>query len=209
MLLRGLRIVAGLLAITVLAFSLTDYSAVAQTIPIPEFKPKAPESQGIENGQAQQSESEPELPRPTDFAMKVQLEPNEEEFAFNPYQVSDFAIAVSNSSELCPTGNCEFDLDGVEMSDGISPGERILTGKLRVDTGDSTRIMDLVANWQTVEEREQDGQTLRVIEGTLNTGNDPARPEYESQINGTLVPDGDDFILEAHGTAGSPYTYLE
>ena len=34
-------------------------------------------------------------------------------------------------------------------------------------------------------------------------------PEYQSEINGTLVADGDDFILEAHGTAGSPYTYLE
>jgi len=40
------------------------------------------------------------------------------------------------------------------MSDEISPGERILTGKLRVDTGDSTKIMDLRVNWQTVEERD-------------------------------------------------------
>jgi hypothetical protein len=48
-----------------------------------------------------------------------------------------------------------------------------------------------------VEEREQDGETVRVIEGTLDAGNDPVKPEYESQINGTLVSDG------------SPYTYLE
>jgi hypothetical protein len=39
---------------------LTDYSAVAQTIPIPQFKHTAPESQE---------------PPPTDFAMKVRLEP--------------------------------------------------------------------------------------------------------------------------------------
>jgi hypothetical protein len=120
MLLRGLRIVIGLLAITAFAFSLTDYSAVAQTIPIPEFKPKAPESQGVENGQAQQ-ESEPEPPRPTDYAMKVQLEPKDDEFGFyeDYYDVSNFAIAISNSSELCPTGNCEFDLDGGEMTNEI------------------------------------------------------------------------------------------
>lgn len=76
MLFRGLRIAIGLLAITALVFSLTDYSAVSQTIPIPEFKPKAPESQDGENGQngqTQQPESEPEPPRPTDFAMKVLL----------------------------------------------------------------------------------------------------------------------------------------
>lgn len=209
MLFRGLRIVIGLLAITALIFSLTDYSAVAQTIPIPEFKPKAPESQDGGNGQTQQEESEPEPPRAQDFAMKVQLEPHENEFLADDgyYQVSDFAIAISNSSKLCPTGNCEFDLDGGEMTGEITPGERQLNGKLRVDTGDSTKIMNLNAQWQTVEEREQDGETVRVIEGTLDAGNDPAKPEYQSQINGTLVPDGNDFILEATGTAGSPYTY--
>jgi hypothetical protein len=77
MLLHGLRIVVGLLTITALVFPLTNYSVVAQTIPIPEFKPKAPES---EDRQAQQEESEPEPPRPTDYAMKVQLEPHENEF---------------------------------------------------------------------------------------------------------------------------------
>ena len=36
--------------------------------------------------------------------MKVQLEPHENEFARadGRYQVSDFAIAISNSSKLCP-----------------------------------------------------------------------------------------------------------
>lgn len=208
MLFRGLRIAIGLLAITALVFSLTDYSAVSQTIPIPEFKPKAPESQDGENGQTQQPESEPEPPRPTDFAMKVQLEPHENEFARDDgrYQVSDFAIAISNSSELCPLSNCEFDLDGGEMSGEVTPGERALDGKLRVDTGDSTKIMDIYADWQTVEEREQDGKTVHVIEGELRLG-DLNKPEYDSQINGTLVPDGNNFILELTGTAGSPYTY--
>ena len=206
MLLHGLRIVVGLLAITALVFSLTNYSVVAQTIPIPEFKPKAPEG---EDGQAQQ-ESEPEPPRPTDYAMKVQLEPHENEFLRDEgyYQVSDFAIAISNSSELCPTSNCEFDLDGGEMTNEITPGERQLSGKLRVDTGDSTKIRDLYADWETVEERQQAGETVQVIKGELRLG-DINNPEYDSTINGTLVPDGNDFILEAHGTAGSPYTYLQ
>jgi hypothetical protein len=59
------------------------------------------------------------------------------------------------------------------------------------------------------EERKQDEETVQVIEGTLDAGDNSARPEYESQINGTLVSDGDDLILEAHRTAGNPYTYLE
>lgn len=69
--------------------------------------------------------------------------------------------------------------------------------------------MNIYTNWQTVEEREQNGETVRVIEGTFDVGNDPVSPEYQSQINGTLVSDGSDLIFEAHGTAGSPYTYLE
>jgi hypothetical protein len=38
--------------------------------------------------------------------------------------------------------------------------------------------MNLNANWQTVEEREQDGETVQVIEGTLDAGNDPVKPNY-------------------------------
>jgi hypothetical protein len=206
MMFYSLQIIVGLLGIAASLFSL-QYYAEAQTIPIPEFRPEAPGIQDDGSNLAQQPEEEPEPPRPTDYAMKVQLEPNEDEFAFNPYRVSNFAIAISNSSELCPTGNCEFDLDGGEMTPEITPGERQLTGKLRVDTGDSTKIMNLFATWQTVEEREQNGEQVQVIEGTLDTGNDPVNPDYQSQINGTLTPDGDDLILEAHGTAGSPYTY--
>jgi hypothetical protein len=47
------------------------YNAEAQTIPVPEFKPKAPDVQNDGTGQIK-PETEPEPPRPTDFAMKVQ-----------------------------------------------------------------------------------------------------------------------------------------
>ena len=205
MITRGLRIVAGLWAVVAMVISFMHYSIEAQTIPIPEFQPKTPEVQDDEGGQT--AEEEPEPPRPTDYAMKVQLEPHENEFLEGYYQVSNFAITTSNSSELCPKGNCEFDLDGGEMTNEITPGERQLTGKLRVDTGESTKIMNLFATWQTIEERQQDGDPVQVIEGTLDAGTDPFNPDYQSQINGTLVADGNDLILEAHGTAGSPYEY--
>ena len=204
-----LCIVVGLVGISALVLPLSYY-ADAQTIPIPEFKPKAPEVQGNGSGGGQQeltAEPTPEPPRPTDFAMKVQLEPHENEFLVEDgwYQVSDFALAISNSSELCPTGSCEFELEGGEMSGETTPGERSLNGKLNVDTGDTTRIMDLSAFWHTVEERQQNGETVQVIEGTLDAGTDPANPDYQSEINGTLTPDGSDLILEIHGSAGSQY----
>ena len=210
MIIHRLQIVIGLLGIAIMIVLPTHYSGEAQTIPIPEFEPRTPETQDNRGGQGE-PEAEPELPRPTDFAMKVQLEPHEEKFLrdMGYYQVSNFAIAASNSSDLCPTGNCEFDLDGGEMTNEITPGERQLTGKLRVNTGESTKIMDLFATWQTIEERQQDGKEIKVIEGTFDAGNDPVNVEYQSQINGTLVSDDNGLILEAHGTAGSPYEYLE
>ena len=72
-----------------------------------------------------QQETEPEPPRPTDFGMKVQLEPHENEFLAGDgyYEVSDFALATSNSSELCPAGSCEFELEGGQMTGEFTPGE--------------------------------------------------------------------------------------
>jgi hypothetical protein len=179
-----------------------------QSLSLPELKPQTTgnsESPAI---------SEPETPPVTgDFVMKVRLEPHENEFARQEgrYQVSDFAIATTNSSKLsrnlCPVSNCEFDLDG-EMSGEDTPAERALDGKLRIETGDSTKIMDLYANLQMIEERQQVGENVQVVQGELITSlGDINRPNYQSLINGTLVPDGDDFTLELIGTGESPFIY--
>ena len=94
------------------------------------------------------------------------------------------------------------------MTDEISPGERQLNGKLRIDTGDLTKIMDLHADLQTVEERQQDGENIQVIQGELITSlGEINRPNYQSLINGTLVPNGDGFTLELIGTGDSPFTH--
>jgi hypothetical protein len=169
-----------------------------RSLSLPELKPK------ITGESEAPAISEPETPPVTgDFVIKVRLEPHENEFARQEgrYQVSDFAIAISNSSKLCPVSNCE-------MSGEDIPGERALDGKLRIDTGDSTKIMDLYADLHTVEERQQDGKNVQVIQGELITSlADINRPNYQSLINGTLVPDGDDFTLELVGTGESPFTY--
>jgi hypothetical protein len=179
-----------------------------RSLSLPELKPK---TTGDSEAPAI---SEPEAPPVTgDFVMKVRLEPHENEFARQEgrYQVSDFAIATTNSSKLssnlCPVSNCEFDLDG-EMSGEDTPAERALDGKLRIETGDSTKIMDLYANLQMVEELQQVGENVQVVQGELITSlGDINRPNYQSLINGTLVPDGDDFTLELVGTGESPFIY--
>lgn len=51
-----------------------------------------------------QLQTEPEPPRATDFAMKVQLEPHENEFLADDgyYQVSDFARSAIRVSFVLP-----------------------------------------------------------------------------------------------------------
>jgi hypothetical protein len=199
---HSLVIIIGLLSIASLIFSLCY--ATAETRAIPKSTPQAHEDQ-VQWGGKMQQEEEPEFRR--DFAMEVQLEPHEVDYLEEGgmYQISDFFLEVSNSSELCPTSNCEFELEGGEMSGEITPGERQLTGKLRVNTGDSTRIMDLFAAWQSVQELEIEGEELQIIEGKLDVRSEPIDPGYEFHINGTLSSDGDDLILDAYGTAGRPY----
>ena len=43
-----------------------------------------------------------------ELAAKIQLVPHENEFLDDYYQVSNFAFVLSNSSQLCPSGNCEY-----------------------------------------------------------------------------------------------------
>jgi hypothetical protein len=94
-------------------------------LPIPELKPKAPTSD------SETEETEPQLPTEpiTDrFAAQIEFEPTEDLEDF--YDVSNFAMTVLESSELYPTGNCEFELEGGQIGPQYTPGERILTGNL-------------------------------------------------------------------------------
>lgn len=104
------------------------------------------------------------------------------------------------SSELCPTGNCEFELDGGEMGPAYTPGERILTGKLRIDTGDSSKIMNVFAPWDTIEERTgENGERIQFIEGRFGLGRDVINPEFDYRVNGTMTSDGDNYIVALQG----------
>ena len=60
--------------------------------------------------------------------------------------------------------------------------------------------MNFLARWETVEEREnEDGETVQYIEGTLRIGRDESNPDFEYRINGTMTPDGDNYIVALHG----------
>jgi len=134
-----------------------------------------------------------------ELAAKVQLVPHENEFLHDYYQVSDFVFVLSNSSQLCPSGNCKYKLeDGTMQAESISD-QRSLAGRITIDTGESKKAMELRASWKTVEEIEKNGENVKVIKGILKLGISQFRPENEYQINGTLSTAGDGYLLEIKG----------
>jgi hypothetical protein len=130
---------------------------------------------------------------------QIELEPSESGLE-DYYDVSNFALNTMETTELCPTANCDFELEGGQMFGAFTPGERMLSGKLSVDAGESRRIMNLLASWQTVEEREsEDGETVQYIEGTLGIGREEFNPDFEYRINGTITSEGDNYLVVLHG----------
>ena len=134
-----------------------------------------------------------------ELAAKVQLVPHENEFLDDYYQVSDFAFELSNSSQLCPSGNCKYKLEDGTMQAERIPNQRSLAGRITIDTGESKKAMELRASWKTVEEIEKNGENVKVINGILNLGISQFRPDNEYQINGTLSTAGDGYVLEVKG----------
>jgi hypothetical protein len=131
---------------------------------------------------------------------KIQLVPHENEFLDDYYQVSDFVFVLSNSSQLCPSGNCEYELEGGTMQAERIPGERSLAGRITIDTGGIKQAMEMRTSWKTVEEIEKNGENVQVIEGTLELGISQFRQDNEYKIRGTLTTDGENYILEVKGT---------
>jgi hypothetical protein len=182
-----------------LLLSTTMVKGFSQSLEIPEFKPKFPTAIGGQDSQSSNTQNSVKKPS-EEIAMKVLLEEHDNEYMNDWYQVDDFAFVASNNSKLCPTGNCEYELEDGEMQSEFTAGERALTGKFKVDTGESKKIMNMRADWETVEERESaDGETVRVIEGELGIGRNQYSPENKYQINGTLTTDGDEYLLEVKG----------
>jgi hypothetical protein len=134
-----------------------------------------------------------------ELATKIQLVPHENEYLDDYYQVSDFAFVLSNSSQLCPSGNCEYELEGGTMQAERIPGERLLAGRITIDTGDSKQMMELRASWKTIEELEKNGENIKVIKGILDLGTSQFNPENKYQINGTLTKLGENYLLEVKG----------
>ena len=166
-----------LILILPINITLTGFS---QTIESPSFQPSSTKT------------TVKEMVLVPEIVMKVLLEPHENKYLKDWYQSSNFAFIAGNTSKL-------YELEDGVMAEALVPGERTLTGIFKFDTGVSKKLMNLSSTWKAVEELERDGETVKVIEGTLTLGKDSSTPEYQYQINGTLSTNDDDYILEIKG----------
>ena len=135
----------------------------------------------------------------TELAMQIQLEPHENEYLDDYYQISDYVFMLSNSSQLCPSGNCTYELEGGTMQAERIPGERSLSGRITIETGDSKKAMELRASWRTIKELEKNDENIKIIKGILDLGTSQFSPENKYQINGTLTKYDENYLLEVKG----------
>ena len=177
--------VVTILTLILLSLSLDGFS---QTLQMPEFQSNS----NIDKSEIKRNTQE-------ELATKIQLVPHQNEFLDDYYQVSNFAFVLSNSSQLCPSGNCEYELEGGTMQAERISGERSLAGRITIDTGDYKNMMELRASWKTVEEIEKNGENIKVIKGALDLGTSQFNPENKYQINGTLTKQGENYLLEVKG----------
>lgn len=134
-----------------------------------------------------------------ELTAKIQLVPHENKNLDDYYQVANFGFVLSNSSQLCPSGNCKYELEGGTMQAERISGERSLTGRITIDAGDSKNMIELHASWNTVKELKQNSVTVQVIKGILDLGTSQFNPENKYQINGTLSKHGENYLLEIKG----------
>ena len=176
--------------LTILTLILLNLSidGFSQTLQTPDFQSNSniDISEIMDNTQAE-------------LATKIQLVPHENEYLDDYYQVSDFVFMLSNSSQLCPSGNCKYELEGGTMQAERISGERSLAGRITIDTGDSKNMMELRASWKTVDEFEKNGDNVKDIKGTLDLGTSQFNPENKYQINGTLTKHREYYLLEVKG----------
>lgn len=134
-----------------------------------------------------------------ELTAKIQLVPHENKYLDDYFQVANFGFVLSNSSQLCPSGNCKYELEGGTMQAERISGERSLTGRITIDAGDSKNMIELHASWNTVKELKQNSVNVQVIKGILDLGTSQFNPENKYQINGTLSKHGENYLLEIKG----------
>ncbi len=96
------------------------------------------------------------------------------------YHLKDYAFVVSNNNPLCNDQNCKFEFKGIDLTPHSGSIDITVSGVMRIDTGEVTKILNAFSRFQPVEERQENGKTIQTLEGTFRIGKEPVNDaEYE------------------------------
>ncbi len=138
--------------------------------------------------------------------MQVQLQPHENEFLSNDgyYEVDSFQMTANNAQELCPTNNCQYDIENGEFKPNSFTGGYVFDGQLKVSVteGDSTssKFHEMRADLDKSGSEETPSRTTETLEGDIGFGENIYMPDFEYQVvNGTLEVDEQSPVLFLQG----------
>lgn len=114
------------------------------------------------------------------------------------YTLKDQNFVVNNNSRICPDQNCEFEFKDTDLVYQPGSNRITMTGNMKVDTGDVTKISEISLDIQPVEASEEDGDKTEIVQGTFSVGM-INNGEIEYNVNGTLESQNGGKILSLQG----------
>lgn len=130
-----------------------------------------------------------------EFALKVTLDKQDSLVDnFIMYEVEGFGLNVSPNSKICPTNNCEFELEDGKLS-SVFAGQYLFNGVLKVgveeEEGTRSNVMSISSSLNIRETLENDDTTTEFLTGDFKLG-EPGTviisPDLSYRVtNGSLV----------------------
>lgn len=140
------------------------------------------------------------------ISMKVNLKPQANEIVADDrgYEVTSFQFNASNAQELCPLGNCEYDIEDGQYRTFTGGSGYVFEGRLKVTVteGDTklSKFYDMRADLKKIGSEETPSKLTEILEGNIGFVGSSTVPEVEyPTVNGTLQLDGESPILTLQG----------
>lgn len=170
---------------------------------IPEVKTN---EENTENGPSPASNSNATR-NVEEFALQATLDKQDSLIDnFIMYDVEGFGLNVSPNSTLCPTNNCEFELEDGKLS-SILAGQYLFNGVLKIgveeEEGTRSNVMSISSSLNIKETLENDDTTTESLTGDFKLGETNVvmiSPEISYRVtNGSLVIEDDEATLILQG----------
>lgn len=142
-----------------------------------------------------------------EFALKATLDKQDSLIDnFIMYEVEGFGLNLSPNSTLCPTNNCEFELDDGKLS-SVLAGQYLFNGVLKVgieeEEGTRSSVMNIGSSLNVRETLENDDTTTEFLTGKFNLGEANTAlfsPDIGYRVaNGSLTIEDDEATLILQG----------